>query len=266
MGQKGRQGQMDNDSRKRAGTRRILAGALIVAASLALGLWPFLFLALPGMLIASLPALADQKARNSRAQKEKAGDEDGTGTQTGRDTATRNEKEAYRDMVRQVDSLVSGECPGAAWAWETPHAEEQFRKRQRLFILLNRAGGYRRAEVCYAGIQALGIDYQPDAHEQKHEQHPEPLQPAETGMPDSYGLLAFQWTQANERKLEQRRRAAEALGQGEILVPAKDLPCPESWGDICAEIDRAGTGTAAAGTDGIWILLPYQEQKGKTAA
>ena len=265
---------MDNDSRQRASARRILAGRVLLAvgaAALAIlpGLWPLLFLALPGMLIASLPALAGRKVRNSGGQNEKAGDKDGqerTGTNTGNDSVCDPKKEAYRNFLRQVDSLVSEDHPGAAWIWETPHAEEQFRKRQRLFLLLNRAGGYRRAEVCYAGSQALSIDYQPDAHGQEDAQQPGPRQPAETGMPESHSLLAFQWTQANREKLEQRRRAAEALGRGEILVPACDLPCPESWGDICAEIDRAGAGTAAAGTDGIWILLPYQEQKGKTAA
>ena len=52
---------------------------------------------------------------------------------------------AYSVILRRVTELVLSEYPEARWIWEAPNAERLIRENQEVFILLNRAGGYRRA-------------------------------------------------------------------------------------------------------------------------
>ena len=66
---------------------------------------------------------------------------------------------AYSVILRRVTELVLSEYPEARWVWEAPNAEKLIRENQEVFILLNRAGGYRRAKVVIRSLQVVGSDY-----------------------------------------------------------------------------------------------------------
>ena len=85
---------------------------------------------------------------------------------------------AYSVILRRVTELVLSEYPEARWVWEAPNAEKLIRENQEVFILLNRAGGYRRAKVVIRNLQVVGIDYNPQTEEEAT------LEP-ENNVPDS---------------------------------------------------------------------------------
>ena len=165
------------------------------------------------------------------------------------------EQMAYSVIQAKITELVK-DYPEARWVWETPEAMQEFMAGGEVFILLNRAGGYRRAEVLYRNLQVTGIAYHPD-------KEPEPVfsEPVGEDGPDeepeenNYELLAFEWSEAHI--LELNERCNEAIGQGksEVLIPLEELPSPESWQDICRELERAGLDRVKIVTDGITIIL-----------
>lgn len=166
------------------------------------------------------------------------------------------EQTAYSVMQARITELVAQDYPEARWAWETPDAMQEIMTGGEVFILLNRAGGYRRAGILYRNLQAVGLDYYPD-------RNTEPAPPrleredAFDGEPmeNNYELLAFEWSEAH--LLELNERCNEAIGQGrkELLIPLEELPSPESWADICRELERAGLEKVKTVTDGILIIL-----------
>lgn len=148
---------------------------------------------------------------------------------------------AYSVILRRVTELVLSEYPEARWVWEAPNAEKLIRENQEVFILLNRAGGYRRAKVVIRNLQVVEIDYNPQTEEEAT------LEP-ENNVPDSdeepevqnYELLAFEWADAHIFELN--ARCNEAIGENlsELILLAEELPVRESWADICRELIRAG--------------------------
>jgi len=166
------------------------------------------------------------------------------------------EQIAYSVMQAKVTELVAQDYPEARWIWETPEAMQEFMTGGEVFILLNRARGYRRAKVLYRNLQVVGIDYHPDKESESAFSEPvgedrfdgEPME-------NNYELLAFEWSEAHI--LELNERCNEAIGQGknEILIPLEELPSPESWQDICRELERAGLDGVKIVTDGIAIIL-----------
>ena len=132
---------------------------------------------------------------------------------------------AYSVILRRVTELVLSEYPEARWVWEAPNAEKLIRENQEVFILLNRAGGYRRAKVVIRNLQVVGIDYNPQTEEEAT------LEP-ENNVPDSdeepevqnYELLAFEWADAHI--IELNARCNEAIGENlsELILLAEELP------------------------------------------
>ena len=79
----------------------------------------------------------------------------------------------------------------------------------KVYVILNRAGGYRRGLVLIRNLQVFDVIF--DNPQQKPEPVPTPPVPpkpdngpAETDeeeeIPEDYGLIAFQWVEANMRK------------------------------------------------------------------
>ena len=163
---------------------------------------------------------------------------------------------AYSVILRRVTELVLSEYPEARWVWEAPNAEKLIRENQEVFILLNRAGGYRRAKVVIRNLQVVGIDYNPQTEEEAT------LEP-ENNVPDSdeepevqnYELLAFEWADAHIFELN--ARCNEAIGENlsELILLAEELPVRESWADICRELIRAGLEDVQCVPEGIKINL-----------
>ena len=172
---------------------------------------------------------------------------------------------AYSVILRRVTELVLSEYPEARWVWEAPNAEKLIRENQEVFILLNRAGGYRRAKVVIRNLQVVGIDYNPQTEEEEATLEPENNVPDSDEEPEvqNYELLAFEWEDAHIFELN--ARCNEAIGENlsELILLAEELPVRESWADICRELIRAGLEDVQCVPEGIKINLTQSNAERK---
>ncbi|MBV6370937.1 hypothetical protein HIU56_10560 [Enterococcus faecium] len=171
---------------------------------------------------------------------------------------------AYSVILRRVTELVLSEYPEARWVWEAPNAEKLIQESQEVFILLNRAGGYRRAKVVIRNLQVVGIEYNPQVEEnavlEPEDNAPEPEEEPEV---QNYELLAFEW--ADVHIFELNARCNEAIGENlsELILLAEELPVRESWADICRELIRAGLTDVQCVSEGIKINLTQSNAERK---
>lgn len=171
---------------------------------------------------------------------------------------------AYSVILRRVTELVLSEYPEARWVWEAPNAEKLIQESQEVFILLNRAGGYRRAKVVIRNLQVVGIEYNPQVEEnavlESEDNAPEPEEEPEV---QNYELLAFEWADAHIFELN--ARCNEAIGENlsELILLAEELPVRESWADICRELIRAGLTDVQCVSEGIKINLTQSNAERK---
>lgn len=171
---------------------------------------------------------------------------------------------AYSVILRRVTELVLSEYPEARWVWEAPNAEKLIQESQEVFILLNHAGGYRRAKVVIRNLQVVGIEYNPQVEEnavlEQEDNAPEPEEEPEV---QNYELLAFEWADAHIFELN--ARCNEAIGENlsELILLAEELPVRESWADICRELIRAGLTDVQCVSEGIKINLTQSNAERK---
>lgn len=161
---------------------------------------------------------------------------------------------AYSVILRRVTELVCMEYPEARWVWEASNAKRRIENGEEVFILLNRAGGYRRAKVVIQNLQVLAIDFAPQPEEElvpEGEEDSFDTEPKE----ENYELVAFEWVEAHIFELN--TRCNEAIGEGmrDIILTADELPTKESWPDICKELSRAGLEDVQCIPEGIKINL-----------
>lgn len=247
--------------------RQITYEALIILGMLALlmficRLWPILFLVILGIFIAVI-RLMFLSSKKVEVLKIPPVQEEPAKEPTEYDVRVL----AYSVILRRITELVTGRYPQARWVWESPDAMRLIEMGQEVFILLNRAGGYRRAKVTIQNLQVVGFEFQrlplpgpvpeePGEDEEPDEDHTPngPDEPDEP-QPENYELLAFEWVEAHIMELNER--CNEAIGKGitELLLPAGELPVPESWPDICQELRRADLTEVECTDEGIKIKL-----------
>lgn len=262
-----------NDKEKQ---NRFIHEALMIMGILALlclvcRLWPILLLIVLGALIAAIRMvfLSAQKVEieESMPELQKA--------PTKEPTETDVKQLAYSVILKRITERIVSEYPEARWVWEAPNAKELIDSGDDVFVLLNRAGGYRRARINIHNLQVTGIVYEtisaignamPEADElkQSEESKADELKQSEENETDelseenekeSYQLLAFEWVEAHIFELN--ARCNEAIGQNlsELVISADELPTKESWADICDELGRAGLENVHCVTEGIKINL-----------
>lgn len=137
--------------------------------------------------------------------------------------------------------------PNANWIWESSDARWRILNGETVGILLNQAGGFRRGEVRMNLYRVDDVVFpQP-----KPQPVPEPDEPA----PENYELMAFEWVEAHI--LELNNRCNEAIGnkRSTVLIKPEELPKPESWPAICAELAKQDIVNTACRPEGIWIQL-----------
>lgn len=163
---------------------------------------------------------------------------------------------AYSVILRRITMIILSEYPEARWIWETPNAQKSIEIGDDVYILLNRAGGYRRAKVVINNLQVAGIEYCSEI-EIEHSEGVKTVSRAEDNedVIQNYELLAFEWVQANIFDLNSR--CNEAIGESltELVLLADELPVKESWPDICKEVNRAGLTNVKCVPEGIKINL-----------
>ena len=241
-------------------TNRIASEVLIILAALALFcvltcLWPLVFLVIPGILIAALRLLFIKVKSKREKSKPAAPPANLPRPNTEQDII----RTAFGILQRRITEQVTARYPAARWIWGVPDAMECFAENRPLEILLNRAGGFKKAKVQVFNLQFRGVVYQtvkPEktedpVDEDSTDDHSSPDSPDEDSMAADYSMLAFEWVEGNMLNLNKLCQAAFASGVNIIRVPEKVLPVKESWDAICAELKCAGFTDAAIQDDGI---------------
>lgn len=173
----------------------------------------------------------------------------------------------YWVIQSRVTQILLSRYPDARWVWENPRAKEDILQGNRVYILLNRAGGYRRGEVIVQNLQVVDILFEesqdsgkPGKTDVKNENqsmnetvndpdHPE----EEDEIPEDFGLMAFEWVNAHVLDLNERVNEAIASLKPSVLISADELPVQDSWPDICKELERNDLFGASCRDDGIMI-------------
>ena len=169
---------------------------------------------------------------------------------------------AFGLLQRKITEQVAMRYPDARWVWSMSNAFDQFAAGQPLTILLNGAGGYQRATVWVQNLQFAGLVYttisaaNPEQPAEKASEQEEP--PAEAKEVD-YGLLSFEWVEANMQRLNALNNEAVAAGQDGFRISAEELPHGDSWPTLCAELVRNGFTAAEPMADGIHVKIKITE-------
>jgi len=200
-------------------------------------------------------AVAEKKAAKEQAVPAPSESEPATAP-----TTQALESLAYSVMCQKVNALVLKDRPGARWVWETPDTWSRLCRGDRLFILLNRAGGYRRAQVIVQNLQVTGLVY--ESATGKEDELDESPEPAADEVPDNYELLAFQWVDAHQSDLSARCSEARQQNLTELTLTENELPVPESWQEICKQLASVGYTETRCLAEGIKIILTGDEQNG----
>lgn len=243
---------MNNKDRK----RQIAYEVLMILGMLALltficRLWPILLLIILGIFVAAIRLLFLSGNRFDQVEPQPL-----LPAPIPAQTESDLRKMAHSLIASRITTLVLNEYPNARWIWEAPNAFELIELGEEVYILLNRAGGYRKAKVIIQNLQVIGLQYQeipkkPDESEKRTEA------PATEQPKENYELIAFEW--AESHIFELNARCNDAIGQGltEILLTADDLPARESWENVCLELQRAGLEDAVCIAEGIKINLSH---------
>lgn len=76
---------------------------------------------------------------------------------------------AYSVILRRITMIILSEYPEARWIWESPNAQKLIEIGDDVYILLNRAGGYRRAKVIINNLKVIGIEYSSEIESENSE-------------------------------------------------------------------------------------------------
>lgn len=172
----------------------------------------------------------------------------------------------YWVIQNRISQILYRQFPNARWVWENPRARQDILQGNRVFILLNQAGGYRRGEVMIRNLQVLDIVFdeisksnsqisgkQKEEQPSKQEQIIDDKLLDEEEIPEDYGLMAFEWVNTHVMDLNERVNEAIACLQSNILISSQELPVEASWPDICRELERNDLFGASCQDDGILI-------------
>ena len=167
---------------------------------------------------------------------------------------------AFALVQRRITEQVTARYPDAKWVWDVADARSRFAQGETLLIMLGRAGGYQKAVVQVNNLQFIGLSYVVAGRpgqtqtEAEAEDSDEQEQPPEQESVD-YGLLAFEWVEANLQELNTRCNEVIAQGQDSFRILAGQLPHGDSWPSICKELLRNGFMSAEPLADGIQVQI-----------
>ena len=244
--------------------RHMAYEALVILGLLALltfitRLWPILLLVILGIFIATLRLLFLSSQKVEPVKPVLA-----LPPPSQPPTETDMQSMAYAIIQRRITQILRDKFPEVRWIWEHPKAKDDIMAGNPVYVLLNRAGGYRRGRVVLQNLTVMDVVFE--------EEKPKPVPPTpdpapapgpgtpppsddeeEDELPENFGLIAFQWVEAHVMELNDRCNEAIAEGLSEYLIPADELPVTESWEEICKELVRNDLHGARCCDDGIII-------------
>lgn len=169
---------------------------------------------------------------------------------------------AFGLLQRKITEQVVIRYPDARWVWGASNTFDQFAAGQPLTILLNSAGGYQKATVWVKDLQFAGLVYTSvsgSSAGHSGDQTSEPEEPPAEQKEVDYGLLSFEWVEANMQRLNALNNEAVAAGQDGFRISAEELPHGDSWPTLCAELVRNGFTAAEPMADGIHVKIRITE-------
>jgi len=226
----------------------VMLGVLVAIVRL----WPILLLLLIGVISYALWALVH--VWKQPVQAEPASPPNPSAPATEQSVLN----EAFGLLQRRINEAVAGRYPDARWVWSVSDAFGQFTSGRPLAILLNGAGGYQKATVQVKELQFVGLTYG-DSPDTEPRQDSQPEQPEEDSQeepePIDFGLIAFEWVEANLQKLNAQGNEIVAEGKKEFHIPAEELPHGDGWPAVCAELTRCGFSAAIPVAGGIQVKI-----------
>lgn len=231
--------------------RRVAYEALILLLILALllfitRLWPILLLVILGIFVGALRLLffSSQKVQSVQILQCPKGC-----------SVSDTDLDSFSKLQTEITERVREVCPDARWVWENRNPRRSIAQNEPLVILLNRAGGYRRAELRLENGKLAELIYQAAPSPAKKVKTAEPEVVYGEPLPENYDLIAFEWVDKHLLELNGKLNEAIGLGQTQYRITPDTLPQPESWDAIRKELQRNGLKDVAADTDGILIKL-----------
>lgn len=185
-------------------------------------------------------------------------------------------RRAYGLIQQRITEEIDSLHPSARWQWLTPNAMASIEKDEPVAIILNGAGGYRKALVNIHNLVFKGLVF-----ETAQADNPDIIQQNEVPLPDTdkeetfdsghdpeednkdsdpeepetvnYEYLAFEWVDAHLLLLNDRVNEAIGQGQNTLLIPESELPVKDSWQDICRQLINSDFADAVANGNGILV-------------
>ena len=239
--------------------RRMTHEALIILGILAFftfmfRLWPLLILVIFCILLGAVRLLFLKAKETTVQQEAEVKREEPQRTPTEKDVRDL----AYSVILTRISELVSSEYPTAKWVWKKPNARKLIENSEEVLILLNGAGGYRRAKVKIQNLQVIGLEYvtaelsSPPVRETESDAEDESTENSEP-IPVNYGLIAYEWVEAHIMDLNAKFNDEIAQGKTEYVIPEEELPMRESWSAIIEELGRQDIENAVEDPHGIKI-------------
>lgn len=230
----------------------ILYGALLLLSFIC-RIWPVILLAILGLFAVMIRMLFLSLSNKNNYEEADIIISDDSIQQT---TYTKGELElaVFHDFEDQVTEFVLSHWKDATWVFEKSDVHNRIFTGGDVYILLNNAGGYRRARVIYQGLKVYGLKYG-DVHDYTDMgEAPDDIGVAEIPIVN-YSMIAFEWCDAHLSEINAQCEKAFEKDLKEVLIPVEELPVPESFEDICKEILRRLDREAQIMTDGILIIL-----------
>lgn len=243
--------------------RHIAYEALVILCMLGLltficRLWPILLLIILGIFMAAIRLLFLASKKVEILQPQLALPE------PVREPTERDVRDmAYAVILRRITALVGEEHPDARWVWADPYAKKRIEQGDEVTIILNRAGGYRKAKVNIVNLQVKGLSYSfdpiPTSDYTPNPPEPDPDVDAEEETDEkpaeNYEYLAFEWVEAHIIELNERCNEAIGQSENELFLRSEELPVQESWPAICEELKRSDLTDVTFDENGIRINL-----------
>ena len=163
--------------------------------------------------------------------------------------------DSFSLLQTEITDRVLKVYPDARWVWENRNPRQSLRRNEPLKILLNRAGGYRCAELRLKNGRLSELIYQSAPMQEKKSQPSQAEVVYGEPLPENYELIAFEWVDKHLLELNEKLNVAIGLGLAEYRIATDDLLQPESWSCVCKELQRNGLQNVKIDADGIKLLF-----------
>ena len=236
---------MDKSKKRHIAYEALTLLGVVILLCFITRLWPILLLALAGAVIAAVVLLFASLRKPEAVILPPP--------------AAPSVPDNERDLIRMAFTILERRITEAVLCEHHAGGE--------LCIILNHAGGFRRAQVTVADLQFVNLSYtaapskeaKDDANESpeaKSQGETDTQEDVESPMPVNYELVAFEWVEDHISYLSDQCNEAIARGDDRFVIPASVLPVKESWPAVCAELEKHAFTDTEPMDDGVAIATP----------